>query len=124
MGDLDFGALTNLEEVILPKTIKGYLDLRSVTSLDGINLPETIGENLILSSLTIERFLDTKLPKFKKIVLANNITYTYEEAQSKITELKLAKIKNEKEVLLNEQQDLAEIKNREKRQASEDRLKR
>ena len=124
VGDLDFGALTNLEEVILPKTIKGYLDLRSVTSLDGINLPETIGENLILSSLTIERLLDTKLPKFKKIVLANNITYTYEEAQSKITELKLAKIKNEKEVLLNKQQDLAEIKNREKRQASEDRLKR
>ena len=33
-------------------------------------------------------------------------------------------IKNEKEVLLNKQQDLAEIKNREKRQASEDRLKR
>ena len=123
-GDLYLNSVTSLKEVTFPKTIEIDLDLRSVTSLDGINLPETIGENLILSSLTIERLLDTKLPKFKKIVLANNITYTYEEAQSKITELKLAKIKNEKEVLLNKQQDLAEIKNREKRQASEDRLKR
>ena len=122
-GDLYLNSVTSLKEVTFPKTIEIDLDLRSVTSLDGINLPETIGENLILSSLTIERLLDTKLPKFKKIVLANNITYTYEEAQSKITELKLAKIKNEKEVLLNKQQDLAEIKNREKRQASEDRLK-
>ncbi len=92
--------------------------------MEEVTFPEAIGGPLILSSFFIKSLLDIKLPKFKKIVLANNITYTYEEAQSKITELKLAKIKNEKEVLLNEQQDLAEIKNREKRQASEDRLKR
>ena len=74
-------------------------------------------------SLTLEQLLDTKLPQFKTIYLADNVRYTYEECKNELTKLKLTNIKNEKETLLTEQQNLMETKSEQIVQESEDSLK-
>ena len=120
VGNLDLSFLINLENVTLPETIEGSLDLSSLTSLKGVILPKAIGDNLYLLSLTLEQLLDINLPQFKEIYLANNVSYTYEECKNELAKLKLVKIKNEKEALLTEQQNLMETKNE---QTKEDSLK-
>ena len=73
-------------------------------------------------SLTLEQLLDTKLPQFKTIYLADNVRYTYEECKNELTKLKLTNIKNEKETLLTEQQSLMETRE-EQTKEMEDSLK-
>ncbi len=73
-------------------------------------------------SLTLEQLLDTKLPQFKTIYLADNVRYTYEECKNELTKLKLTNIKNEKETLLTEQQNLMETRE-EQTKEMEDSLK-
>ena len=117
-GDLYLNSVTSLNGVTFPKTIGYSLYLDSLTSLNGVILPETIERYLILKAFTIEKLLDTELPKFEKIILANNIVYTYEEFQSKIAELKLVNMQNEKEMLLNGKQTLMMVKENEKQEES------